>query len=488
MKHLHLLSALAVVAFIFCSCSNTDYQRVIPADASAVVKIDVKSLTEKADFSHSSANEMLGSMLAAVVKGKDVKKMQSYINDPSSMGLDFSMPVYVFMVGQHLGVSIKVDDDGDLKKFIQMLQKQGMATKPIEKESLMCGSLLDDIQYTYSSNTFLLLTSLEGGNASTGRMARQLMKQDEEDSFSSSEAHLKMNEHQEDVVIYSQLNKNNMKALSGLENLLVWLPLSKQNVQMEALNTINFDEGKIYFSVKVWGKDEMSQKLIDDANKNLRSIQATYAHPSVNMVVWGAANLKGDWLLSHMKESKQAKEMLFLMERAVDIEQMLRAVDGDVAIELQNLGNNDIAYLAQVQLSNSDFLADVDYWKQSMKEYGLSMQSRGKDAYSMQMERDTYLWGVKEKKELFFASEKANMSPAPQSVLDNYMTDIKKSKFFIYVDLAALHNTMIFQIPWWGEKLRALKSIVVKSASADEMTMVVELTDKKDNFLKLLFK
>ena len=99
MKKIQLISALVLVVMALCSCTNTDYQKVIPANATVVVKADMKSISEKADFKDSKYKQMLDESLSAVVKGKDMDAVKAYIDDPMKMGIDLSMPFYFFMAG-----------------------------------------------------------------------------------------------------------------------------------------------------------------------------------------------------------------------------------------------------------------------------------------------------------------------------------------------------------------------------------------------------
>ena len=59
MKKIQLISALVLAILALCSCNNTDYQKVIPANATLVVKADMKAITEKADLKNSKAMKML---------------------------------------------------------------------------------------------------------------------------------------------------------------------------------------------------------------------------------------------------------------------------------------------------------------------------------------------------------------------------------------------------------------------------------------------
>ena len=167
-------------------------------------------------------------------------------------------------------------------------------------------------------------------------------------------------------------------------------------------------------------------------------------------------------------------------------------VDGDVALELQSEDGdleNMPEYVMYAELKNSDFLKDVDDWKASMKDYGISMNSRGDNQYALTMDGDSYLWGV-QSDDLFLSSENAvRGGKGGTHSLAAHKDDIKKNKFYIYVDIEkiplvdfAKQSGMSFLVEPLGE----LQSVVVKSSSIDEVTLTIELKDKGENFLKQL--
>ena len=166
MKKFQFISALVMVVLALCSCTNTDYQNVIPANASLVVKVDMKSIAEKSDFKNSKWMKELDGSLGAVVSGKDMKSMKEYVADPMKIGIDFSMPLYFFMMADEtMGMTMKVSDEDHVKDFLLLLNKQGLASKPQEKDHWMCGTIIDDIYYSYDGTTFLMLASMKGKRA-----------------------------------------------------------------------------------------------------------------------------------------------------------------------------------------------------------------------------------------------------------------------------------------------------------------------------------
>ena len=495
MKKNHLLLFVLMVVVALSSCTNKDYQKAIPANATLVMKVDVNSISEKADFKNSKVKFMLDAALASMAKSEDVKGMKEYMNDPQKMGFDLSMPLYLFMVGEEtVGLTMKMGDEGDVKDFLMWLNKQGAASKPIEKDGLACGTLMDDIHYAYDSKTFLMLASLKGQTkANTSRMVRELMSLKDADSFSSTEAFSRMDGEDGDVVAYTNGKVLGKDILAEMKKGL--MPSSLDANEMDALLELNFEDGKASFTTKIWGKTEKAQALIDEADKNFSKIEGKYLdRVADNMYVWIGTNVKGEWALGKLKEMQSVKEALFMMERAIDIEQMLKAVDGDMAFELQidDLENGqEPEYIFYGDLKNSDFLADVEDWTKTMTDYGMTMEEKGKNQYVLTMDDASYQWGVQDK-DLYFSSLGVKTKNKGTSPLAAYKDDIQKNKFYAVMDLTRIPwNTLVGQSPDMAVlkgALGRLQSIVVKSASTDEVTLTIELKDKDENFLKQLLK
>ena len=491
MKKFHLISMLLLVVGVFCSCTNKDYQKAIPADASLVMRVEFGDIAQKAEFQKSEAMKTLEQSLEAAVKKGDLEKVKAYLDDPTEMGLDFGEPAYFFMVGMEtFGLTMKVDDEGALKDFITLLQQQGLATKPVEKDGLMCGTVIDEIHYSYDANACLLMASPQGkGKSTTSRMARELMNQKESNSFLDTDGFDRLDDADGDVSLYTNVGNLPKEMIAPLLRLL---PNNLDPKDLDVVADLKFENGKATLKGRVYGNSSEAKKIIKTADDELDNIDGVFLDKvSDKMMVWIGANLNGSWVLERLKADASIKEMLFMMERAIDIEQMLKAVDGDLAIELQQgeLRSSEPEYLAYAQLKNTDFLEDVDYWKKSMKDYGITMSALAKDQYQLSIDGESYVWGV-EDKTLFMGSAEADREQGKkESILKPYAKEIKESKFFLFFNLEPLAQEELNRHPSAAEKkmLEALKAVVAKAPSASEMSITVMLQNEDENFLKQLF-
>lgn len=491
MKKFQFISAQVMVVLALCSCTNTDYQNVIPANASLVVKVDMKSIAEKSDFKNSKWMKELDGSLGAVVSGKDMKSVKEYVADPMKIGIDFSMPLYFFMMADEtMGMTMKVSDEDHVKDFLLLLNKQGLASKPQEKDYWMCGTLIDDIYYSYDGTTFLMLASMKGKNTTISRMARELTALKESDSFVGTEAFGRLNEEEKDVVMYvmSAQMIESLKMAGGV------LPPSIYK-DVEALASLDFAQGEARIMGKLFAKTKDAQHLIDEANANLKKMNGRYLDKvSDDAAIWIGAGVKGEWVLEKIKENKELKTMLFATERAVDVEQMLKAMDGDVSLELPLLDTEKVDYVLQAELNNTDFLADVNDWKLSQKDYGIEMKELEPQQYQLMLDGQTYRWGVRDK-DLYWATPRAveHAENSADAKLKAYREQIEDSRLFLFVDwtklakgLSQSSNVALVMQMWDG--FFKIDALYWKLSSVEEGVVVIESKNKNENFLKQILQ
>ena len=184
-----------------------------------------------------------------------------------------------------------------------------------------------------------------------------------------------------------------------------------------------------------------------------------------------------------------------MMERVLDIEQMIRAVDGDVAIEYQMPDFNsseEPGHVMYAEVKNTDFMADVEDWIKMSEEYGLKMRQVGDDQYEVERngKTDTYTWGVKD--HVLYSAQGQDVcmtNGEGKNPLAAYKDDIRNSRYYVYVNLEQFPLEQLSgSEAMLMSALRGLKSVVLKSSVADELTLTVDMKNKDENFLKQLLK
>lgn len=485
-RNIHILT-LAVL--VLCSCSKSDYVNTIPANSSFVASVNLANIATDADLANSKLLDLSKSGLSLLISGKSQDKIKGYIDNPADMGIDFREPAYAFKTdGECYGMTMKVASKGNLQDFIDLLADQGLCTKATEKDDVFNGRLLDDIVYAFNGNTLLLLSNLGGGSASmTKQLATQLISQDKDNSFASTPAFDKLESQRGDIKLYSNLAA---APASFSNNISTFLPKTIKRSDLETVGSISFDNGSATLSSTIWSDKPEVQKLIDDVSKNLRMIDREFIDaPTEDFFLWATVGVNGEWLLNALKENKEAKQMLFMIERGIDIEQMIRTIDGDLTVILPHSAFNNFDkksdMMAFAQIKNSKFLDDVDYWQRSMKEYGMTMRSVGTHDYQLTLDDGTTVnWGVDDDgDELYLATSSAltrQALKAKSKVLEQYEDDIEDNIFYAYVNLSNMPGMSMFS----ALGRTGIKALIVKAPSADKMEVTIEMNSKDENILK----
>ena len=161
------LSVLAVLIVFVSSCSQkaAEYTNAIPANASGVVSINLKTLAEKAGVNDKENKEALIKLTEAMKSGMNAatfQQLEAVMKDPSKSGVDVTAPVYIFKAPtfDYTTLVAKVIDEDELKNFLEVTQKE-LSNAPITE-----GDGYSLIQITKQS--------LVAFNASTDRKSTRL--------------------------------------------------------------------------------------------------------------------------------------------------------------------------------------------------------------------------------------------------------------------------------------------------------------------------
>ena len=493
MKQIRMLATLLCVLVALASCHKTDYVQVIPQDASFVVSADIAGIAGKADLPGSSLMQTVNNYMGLITSGEARQQLQHYIDEPASMGIDFTRPLYFFIAGEYAGLTMCVADGGDVEKFIQMLTSQNLCRGASEADGTKTALLLDDVVLTYDTHTLLLLANTQKGSVAQARqVAAQLMKQDKELSFAASEAYGKMDGKGDcDIVAYS-----NGAALSGdlLESVKSFLPTGIRPVDIELFSSLSFQKGRAVLTANVEGKSNAAQKLLEEGNDNFRKIEGRYISlPQEDFALWACMGVKGSWLLERLKQESNSKQFLLMLERAIDIEQIIRSTDGDIAMTFPKAAMADrdfkkADFMLMARVDDTDFLDDVDYWQKTMKDYGATMTKTKGNDYILKASDYTLNWGV-DGKDVYFASPRmfaSYVTSQRSKVLESVESDIKQNQVYIYCNLENIVGNVRTGRSVIDTMAGQLKVLIIKSRSSNSIEISVELKSDEENFLKAL--
>lgn len=174
MKKSISLYILPVLLFILSlsSCSKTEkkteYTHVIPANATEVAALDVKSIIDKAGLNDADSKATLQNLLGLLLESSNAnlkKEAETLLENPSESGIDWNAPVYVFEAPtlHNTAITLKI---ADLKKFEAMLKilvQEQLCTSPVKAKGYQSVEIRDaGVLLAYNDGT---LFGVYGGSS-----------------------------------------------------------------------------------------------------------------------------------------------------------------------------------------------------------------------------------------------------------------------------------------------------------------------------------
>lgn len=473
--------ACTLIVVLLCSCTGKDYKSVIPSDSDMVVMVNLKNVAEKGDLANSKAMTLAKENMGIVVSPKDRDKVQDFVDDPAKIGIDFREPACLFRRADgSMGVVMKVADKDDLEDFMALLRGNSVLSKAVEKDGVMCCKLLDELGVFYDDHALLLYANktMKTSDNDT-KAACQLMKQDDDMSYKST-YDFDTDCDDKDIVL---MGNNVCKGLgSMLPSEYASFDVGVGNVPI--LLTIDFEKGKVAMEAEAKPVAEKDVAAMKEASKHVHKINGVFSEYDTKYVpMWMYAGVDGQWLLKQMKKNASVKESLFMLERFIDIEQMIAAVNGDLVLGMNP--NEDMTLTAIAQVKNSDFLNDVDYWTKSMKEYGASMDRVSANDYCLRFgdSDKRVFWGVKDDN-LYLSTISRPEHGAGKMVKTLADRDFTDCWMYMYVDMKEMQKEKRMPSMYMAGAKLDFESVVVKSKEFGQMSIDLNVANKDVNVLK----
>ncbi len=500
MKNIKLFALLSVMIFLFASCEKLDeYRTVIPVDAATVVAVDLKSIAEDGDLANTFAVAMLKEAVLMIPAEDGGDEVKDFLQNPEMIGIDFRVPAYFFQTESNcMGATVKLHDSDSFEMMLQLFTSQGLATEPVERNGFMWSTLMEDFEIVYTDNTCLFVWSAAGGgSAIRQQVAGTLMTQEPERMFVGTPQYKRMQERMDNHIV-AMTKGNEMPYLQSLSS----ASYTNAGSPLQQIYTVNFEQGKLVCASQFVSDDPRVIASIDSLNSQFYNIEGRYVDaPAEDFLLWVGLGIKGNMLLDLLKQDKEVKSALSMFGMVMDVEKMIKAVDGDIAVMLPNptdfsMSTDTLPHFTMLaNVDNTDFMADAGYWLESVNRMNnpqMRMQRLDSDQYLLNANGVKLHWGL-DGDNLFFATvdDYANSSFAKRStLLKKYADEIQRNKIFLYANLQTLPMDELAQVmqvnPMFTQSLDRLKAVVIKSQSLDEFRIEVILKNENENFLKQL--
>ncbi|MGN0282060.1 MAG: DUF4836 family protein [Prevotella sp.] len=339
----HVLSFFVVLAFM-CSCSS-NYVNVIPRNVKVVVAVKPQQLAE--------GSELVNSLMKLLeLEGTD------------DCGLNLNNEIYVFEAADGtLGIVAEVASESKLEDFFVHLREKRIATELDDYKGFKFSVVNNSFVVGISSNAVLIMgpaLSTEH-QALKRRMAKCLMA-DKEEGMEGTEMFKRLSAIDGCIAIVAQL-----KALP--ENLFAPFAMTMPSKVDFAKCYVSASVGKrgtaLLMEGELFAFDSTTNDSIQAMRNKYRPISDTYLNtiPASNLLTL-VCSMKGTELLDMMRSSNEIRTLLFGMNTSMDIDKMLKSIDGQIIVGYDE-GNDESNFSLMAEISNADWIQDIGYWKRS---------------------------------------------------------------------------------------------------------------------------
>lgn len=268
-KTISRLSVLAVLIVFLAACSKTsEYTHVIPADASVVASINLKSLASKAgldDKENEAAKQKVLEALKSGMNAATFQQLEKVMKNPGESGIDVASPFYVFSSSSFPYPTVvgKVSNEDNFHASLDVMAKEQICQPISEADgysfTTMTGSLL-----AFNSSTVLVVNV--SGTTQTEKAKEaitNLLKQTADNSIVKSGAFQKMEKQKSDINFLAS-----MEAIPATyrNQISMGLPTEVKTEDITLVGGLNFEKGKIALKTENYTENEAVKALIKKTN------------------------------------------------------------------------------------------------------------------------------------------------------------------------------------------------------------------------------
>ena len=161
-KTISRLSVLAVLIVFLAACSKTsEYTNVIPADASVVASINLKSLANKAgldDKENEAAKQKVLEALKSGMNAATFQQLEKVMKNPGESGIDVESPFYVFSSSSFPYPTVvgKVNNEDNLHASLDVMAKEQIC-QPISEADGYSFTTMNGGLLAFNNSTVLIV-------------------------------------------------------------------------------------------------------------------------------------------------------------------------------------------------------------------------------------------------------------------------------------------------------------------------------------------
>ena len=333
------------------SCAR-DYKAVIPDKCTALAVVRPIQMSQHADIS------ALGRLLNT--------------SQLADCGLDIGSPLYAFETADGLfGLVARVSSKADATRWLTTV-----SSSQKERRGYLFATIGDGFLAALGDDACLLMgPALSSGlPALQQRMIRCLENDADASEGTTAQLFALIDRTPDDTPIAIAAT-----AAALPQQLAPLVTLGNPEAAVTA--TISQADSVLTITSTVSAIDGTLPDALADSIARFRPIEGTYGALATDSTVAALfMNTDGETLLSLFRATGPLRMLLAGTNRIVDMDNIIRAIDGETAIAITSFSTLTPAFRINAKIAHANFLDDIDYWKQSCP-IGSAIINEGPDAY-----------------------------------------------------------------------------------------------------------
>lgn len=424
--HISMVALMAVMV-VLSSCSGSDYLNAIPARSTALISIDMQKMAEDNKLADKAG------LLKSVLQ----------VDDVSDCGIDVASKVYLFETADgNLGLCAHVADAGDLEQWLDKLSSQHTCTKVTERKGFHFSVLKDSWLVGFSDNALLVMGPVVAdAQADLQRKMARYLAADEEAGIKSSPMFDRLDTIPSAMAMVAQAQALPEKFVAPFT---LGAPKGADASQIVIAAEMNIHNGILLISGETFSFNKGIDEELKKATANYRPIKGKYVKSMpADALVGIFMNVDGNQFLPMMKSSQGIQQLLMGINTVIDMDNIIRSVNGDMAIVLPTLSDDGMKMMMSAQLANTKWLADVDYWKKSCPQ-GTSIADWGKNSFCYSDGKTSFCFGVSDDMQFFSGSDELTAEYSIKTSNHPVSQDVQKAivgqKMAMVINLSGVDN------------------------------------------------
>lgn len=498
---LHLSVLTMLIVFISSCSKTTEYTNAIPADATSVVALNLKSLGEKAGMGDKENKEALQKLTDALkneMNAAAFQQLETVLNNPDKAGIDLKEPVYIFnALNVEAALVAKVSNEDDLEKLLQVTEKEQISSPIAEGDGYRFTTLSNQAVVAFTPSV-LLVASYKGETQleNVKSQIANLLKQTAEQSITANEGFKKAMKKNGEVNVYIALNEisNNYAQIVKQQ-----LPNSADWKDLFLLCSLTFEKGEINIDGEWYTPNaEVQKKLEKQAEATTRPIQNNllkyFPQSTLALVSMG---VNGEEVFKYLQQNEEFQRGISV-KQFNELKVLFDAFENDMTAGLVNVTlQNAPTFLAYAEIKNNDVLKTL-YDKKA--ELGFR---RGEDIIRLSDNDYVYksrslnlFFGIKDK--TFYATndellyKSIGKTSDPSATKTEYASEIKGKNIAFVINIEAICSLPVVKMlaQFGGQEAATALSLCENvtyleiTGNTQKANISLKMKDKNVNSLK----